>query len=114
MTLDVAGLPFDGAGAPLDLEPVTGPELVDGDPATGYRVLGAIDDRELGVWEITPGVVTDVESDEVFVVIAGEATVEFADGRPTLELRPGVVAALRDGDATTWTVRTTLRKIVVS
>jgi uncharacterized cupin superfamily protein len=45
----------------------------------------------------------------MFVVVSGRATVEVEDG-PTLELGPGVVGVLREGDRTTWTVRETLRK----
>ena len=65
---------------------------------------------ERGVWEITPGVVTDVEADEVFVVLSGRATIEFKDG-PTLEVGPGDVAVLPEGAVTRWTVHETLRKV---
>ncbi len=63
-----------------------------------------------GVWEITPGVVTDVEAHELFVVVSGRATIAIEDG-PTLEVGPGDVATLRAGDRTTWTIHETLRKI---
>jgi mannose-6-phosphate isomerase-like protein (cupin superfamily) len=33
---------------------------------------------------MTPGTMTDTEADELFVVLSGSATVEFADGRPAL------------------------------
>lgn len=73
-------------------------------PAPGGRVV------ERGVWEITPGVVTDVEADEVFVVLSGRATIEFENG-PTLEVGPGDVAVLPEGAVTRWTVHETLRKV---
>jgi uncharacterized cupin superfamily protein len=73
------------------------------DPATGRTV-------ERGIWEITPGVVADVEADELFVVLSGRATIEFADG-PTLEVGPGSVAVLPEGAVTRWTVHETLRKV---
>lgn len=73
------------------------------DPATGRTV-------ERGIWEITPGVVADVEADELFVVLSGRATIEFADG-PTLEVGPGSVAVLPEGAVTLWTVHETLRKV---
>ena len=63
-----------------------------------------------GVWQITPGVVSDVEADELFVVISGRATVEI-DGGPTLELEPGVAGVLRAGDRTVWRIHETLRKV---
>jgi uncharacterized cupin superfamily protein len=73
------------------------------DPATGRTV-------ERGVWQITPGVVADVEADELFVVLSGRATIEFADG-PTLEVGPGSVAVLPAGAVTRWSVHETLRKV---
>jgi hypothetical protein len=73
------------------------------DPATGRTF-------ERGIWEITPGVVADVEADELFVVLSGRATIEFADG-PTLEVGPGSVAVLPAGAVTRWTVHETLRKV---
>lgn len=63
-----------------------------------------------GIWEITPGVVTDVEADEVFVVLSGRATIEF-EGGATLEVGPGDVAVLPEGAVTRWTVHETLRKV---
>ena len=63
-----------------------------------------------GVWQITPGVIEDVEADEIFVVVAGRATVEVHDG-PTLELEPGVVGVLKAGDHAVWRIHETLRKV---
>jgi uncharacterized cupin superfamily protein len=63
-----------------------------------------------GVWEITPGTVTDVEADELFVVLSGSATIACEDG-PTLEVGPGDVCRLRAGQRTVWTVHETLRKV---
>ena len=63
-----------------------------------------------GIWQMTPGVVTDTEADEIFVVLAGRATVEFADGT-VMEVGPGDVAVLTEGAKTTWTVHETLRKV---
>ena len=45
----------------------------------GELVLTPVPGGELGVWEAAPGVQTDVEVDEVFVVLAGAATVEVVD-----------------------------------
>lgn len=62
-----------------------------------------------GIWQITPGVVTDTEADELFVVVGGRATIEV-EGGDTLEVGPGSACVLREGDKTTWTVHETLRK----
>ena len=79
----------------------------------GTAVLGELGGRTIGVWEISPSVSTDVESEEFFVVLAGEGTIQFSDGSPDLVLRAGVVGRLAAGAATTWTVTQTLRKIYI-
>jgi uncharacterized protein len=87
--------------------------IVEGAPEAGSRALAAVAGVEVGVWEMTPGTATDVESDEVFVVLSGSATVSFHDGE-LIHLRPGSVVRLRAGDRTTWVVHETLRKIYVA
>lgn len=102
---------------PLGPLPLAAGTVLAGDPVAGVAVLtaddGADDGPEVGVWELTPGTVTDVETDEVFVVLAGAGSVTFADGS-SIELAPGVVVRLRAGDATTWVVTETLRKVYVA
>lgn len=95
-------------------EPVPADQTVDGEPSTAASTLTTFGEVEIGVWEMTPGTMTDVEADEVFVVLAGAATVEFADGTPSLQLRPGDVVRLAAGARTTWTVTETLRKIYLT
>lgn len=99
------------ASLPLDHEPLPPEQVLAGAPTTGWRVLDDRDRTELGVWEMTPGVATDVEVDEVFVVLFGDATLEHEDGGEPLELRPGSVVRLAAGSRTRWTVRSTLRKV---
>ncbi|WP_022926877.1 cupin domain-containing protein [Patulibacter americanus] len=100
---------------PLALDPE---QVVEGTPETSALTLeehlhagGVL--VEHGIWQITPGVATDVEVDEVFVVVSGRATVEN-EGGPTLELAPGTVGTLRAGDRTVWRVHETLRKVYVA
>jgi uncharacterized cupin superfamily protein len=95
---------------PCQLAPVEPSTVLDGDPCTGSRALAAVAGAEVGVWEMTPGTATDVEVDEVFVVLSGSATLAFDDGT-VLELRPSSTVRLRAGDRTTWTVHETLRKV---
>lgn len=95
---------------PCPLAPVEPSTVLSGDPRTGSRALAAVAGAEVGVWEMTPGTASDVEVDEVFVVLSGSATVEFDDGS-VLELRPCTTVRLRAGDRTTWTVHETLRKV---
>lgn len=56
---------------------------------------------------------TDVEADELFIVLSGAATVRFADGG-VIELGPGSVGRLHEGQRTVWTVTETLRKVYFS
>ncbi|KYH43802.1 cupin [Branchiibius sp. NY16-3462-2] len=97
----------------IPLEPLEADDVVEGSPLAGSVALTTLGDNEVGVWEMTPGVCTDVETDEVFVVLSGSASVRFEDGT-TLELHPGSVVRLYDGEHTTWTVRETLRKIYLA
>ena len=94
------------APGPLDPE-----QIVSGAPeVTGKVVWESADGRQVhGIWQITPGVVTDTEADELFVVVSGSATIEV-EGGPTLTVGPGDMAVLREGDRRTWTVHETLRK----
>lgn len=97
--------------AELEPEPLEPEQILSGTPeVTGKVVWESPDGRQVrGIWQITPGVVTDTEADELFVVISGSATIEV-EGGPTLTVGPGDMAVLREGDRTTWTVHETLRK----
>ena len=126
------GLVVQATTIALEHEPLPPDQVVAGAPTTGLAVLvegavagggsegggSAIDKPdnsrpEIGVWEMTPGTATDVEVDEVFVVIAGRATV-LMPGLDAVELTPGSVVQLTAGMATTWTVHETLRKLYIA
>lgn len=87
--------------------------VIAGAPRAGLRALDEVAGAKVGIWEMTPGTATDVEIDEVFVVIAGSASVELGHGK-VLRLAPGSVARLDAGERTTWTVHETLRKIYIA
>ncbi|MGW1279098.1 cupin domain-containing protein [Streptomyces tsukubensis] len=97
--------------AALEPDPLDPAQIVSGAPEVSGKLLWESPDGRLlrGIWQITPGVVTDVEEDEMFVVVSGRATVEV-EGGPTLRIGPGDLGVLRRGDRTTWTVQETLRK----
>lgn len=80
--------------------------------ATGVAMLAATDDLEVGVWEHPAGVSTDVETDEVFVVLSGSGRVVLEDGT-VLPLRPGTVGVLAGGTRTRWEIDEPLRKVWV-
>jgi uncharacterized cupin superfamily protein len=98
----------------LEHEPVPAEQSVSGEPQTGIAELGEFGGLQAGVWEMTPGVMRDVEADELFVVLAGAASVEFDDGSPTLTLGAGDVVRMKQGAKTLWTVTETLRKLYLT
>ena len=107
----IAGFVTDAAELALVHEPVNASQVVAGSPTTAVSEL----DETTGVWEMSPGAMSDVEVDEVFVVLSGEATVDFVEPeRPSIELHAGSVARLEAGVRTVWTVRETLRKVYVA
>jgi uncharacterized cupin superfamily protein len=96
----------------IPLQDVPAEQRVSGAPRTGSVPLEKAGGTVVGVWEMTPGVMRDVEVDEILTVLSGAATVEFQDGgRITLE--PGAVARLHAGQHTIWSVTETLRKVYV-
>ena len=99
---------------PLDEEPVPDDQRVAGEPTTAAATLTEFDGLEVGVWEMTPGTMRDVEADEVFVVLSGSASVDFVDGSPPLRLGPGDVVRLAAATQTVWTVNETLRKVYLT
>ena len=98
----------------LDHEAVPADQLVSGHPHTGIVELGKFGGLEVGIWEMTPGVMRDVESEEIFVVLAGSALIEFDDGTAPLTVRTGDVVRLAAGARTVWTVAETIRKVYLT
>ncbi len=96
----------------IPLGDVTAEQRISGAPKTGSVQIEKFGGTVVGVWEMTPGVMRDVEVDEILTVLAGKATVAFQDGK-TITLEPGIVARLHAGQHTVWTVTETLRKVYV-
>lgn len=103
------------SAAVLQLETEVAQGAVAGNPVIGHLSLEDEPSLSIGVWEITPGTVTDIEVDEVFVVLEGDGTVDVeADDRhdaTSFTLKAGDVVRLSAGMRTTWTIRRTLRKV---
>ena len=100
---------------PLVHEPLPADEVIAGAPTTAVVVLDDTGDREIGIWEMTPGTARDTEADELFVVLSGRATIVFEDpALAELEIGPGSVVRLAEGMRTTWTVTETLRKVYIA
>lgn len=103
--------PLVALAVDIPLEKVSLEDVLDGEPSAGAVVLGEFAGREYGVWEMTPGSVSDVENDEFFVVVAGAGSVEFLDDEVVVQLVPGSVLTLTAGARTIWSVTQTLRKV---
>jgi uncharacterized cupin superfamily protein len=82
-------------------------------PSSGWTQIGTIAGAAIGVWEHSVGVSTDVEDDEIFVILSGQCTVATADGDIT-EFGPGDMGRLEGGIRTTWNVHEPVRKVWVS
>ena len=100
------------ADSELEADPLEPGQVVAGRPEVRALALHDGDDLAVGIWQHSVGTSTDVEADEIFVVLSGRATVAVVDG-PTLEIGPGDVGLLPAGARTTWTVHQPLRKVYV-
>jgi uncharacterized protein len=101
---------FDATSAGLRYTELPEEKCPDGALITGVEMLAATDGLEVGIWEHPVGRSTDIETDEVFVVLSGSGRVLLVDGT-VLELRPGTVGVLAAGTPTTWEIDETLRKV---
>jgi uncharacterized cupin superfamily protein len=110
----LAGFALHAAAIELATTSLPAAQVIAGAPRVGTAVIGTLGSCEVGVWEITPSVTTDVESAEFFIVLSGAATVCFADGSPSLVLTAGSIGHLHAGAATTWHVTETLRKVYLA
>lgn len=101
---------FDAASVDVALKALPPDQCPDGIVRTGSHVLARTDAYEVGVWVHEAGRSTDVETDEVFVVISGRGRVLLEDGTE-LALAPGTVGVLYAGTRTTWEIDEPLRKV---
>ncbi len=94
----------------LEPEELHPDQILSGDPKTYLLVLAESEDgAESGLWRCTPGIVTDTEVEESFLVITGRATIEFEDGT-SVKVGPGDTHRFSGGENTVWTVEETLLK----
>ncbi|MEO7127222.1 MAG: cupin domain-containing protein [Nakamurella sp.] len=115
MTQLPAGSAFDPTTIGVEFEPIDQDQVRSGSPQTRYLDVDETDHRTIGVWEHTAGVSTDVEVDEVFVVLAGSGSLAFEGPvLPSIDLRPGTIVRLTAGMRTVWTITETLRKVYIA
>lgn len=97
---------------PVEHVPLAAVDVLGGEPTSGTTPLLMRGGVEVGVWEVTPGIATAVEFDELFVVLSGRGQLEI-EGGASIPLTPGTTVRLEAGDRTTWIVDETLRKVYV-
>jgi uncharacterized cupin superfamily protein len=99
------------ADVDLEPDPLDPASVVSGSPEAWNRVVWESDDGRVirGVWQMSPGVATDTEAHEMFVVVSGRVTIAV-EGGATFDVGPGDMGVLEEGAHTTWTVHDTLRK----
>lgn len=117
-----------GLEVSLELEAVDETAVVAGEPRQGILALGLLGSTqdaapiEAGIWELRAGTVTDVEAEEIFIVLSGGATIELLkvpEGRSgqqgqRFKVKPGDVMRLAAGTRTRWTVPDHIRKVYIT
>lgn len=82
-------------------------------PTAATEPLAELGSVAVSLWEMTEGVVADIENDECLLVLRGAGSIRFEDG-DLVELAPGAMVRLSAGERTEWTVTQTLRAVLVS
>ncbi|TDZ93508.1 cupin domain-containing protein [Mycobacteroides salmoniphilum] len=103
---------INAAAWELDLEALT-EGVITGEPRAGAQAIYSIWGVEIGIWEMTPGAASDVEEDEIFVVLSGLGSIQHEDGSIT-PLHPGRLVRLHAGHRNTWHVTHTIRKVYLT
>ncbi|MEU4244900.1 cupin domain-containing protein [Actinoplanes sp. NPDC026619] len=103
------------ADVAVEHSPAGADEVVSGAPTLGTTPITTLGDTEVevGVWEMSVGAVRDVEVDEVFLVLAGAATITVDGGAP-VAIAVGDLVRLDAGTKTVWEVSAPLRKLYVA
>ena len=103
---DLRALPLTGESHP-------GTWVEGGWPVARTQPLDDLAGLRISAWEITAGVVADLEQDEYLLVLSGAAVVRI-EGGPAVELSPHALLRLGEGDRTEWTVTEDVRAFLVS
>lgn len=101
-----------GPATAVPTAPIDPDQVMTGAPTAGVLEFDHVD-IPCGLWEHSVGTSTDIEVDEVFVVLSGEARIDVA-GEGSLTVGPGDVVHLTAGSRTTWTVTAPMRKFWVT
>ncbi|MBL5975038.1 MAG: DUF861 domain-containing protein [Candidatus Leucobacter sulfamidivorax] len=64
-----------------------------------------------GIWQMAPGTLTNFPGPETITLISGRATVTVDQTGETVELTPGDLFVIDEGETATWVVHETVRKV---
>jgi uncharacterized protein len=103
----------DVLALPLTERSHAGVWIEGGWPVASTKVLGHVASNRIAVWEVTGGVVADIENDELILILAGSGRLRFEDGE-NVELHPGTCVRLHAAERTEWTVLTTMRALTIT
>ncbi|MGO1537573.1 MAG: cupin domain-containing protein [Yaniella sp.] len=110
-----AALNIDLKQEPIEAEQKVADKTPHSTVTTGFIELGELNGNQVGIWAMSVGEMTDVETDEYFVVLSGRGTVrvlaENGFAEQSQNLFTGSVVRLHAGMHTVWTVEETLRKV---
>lgn len=101
---------FDATSATVTHEELDEARSLAPGTSTGLSELVSDVGLDVGVWEHSVGSSRDTFGGEVFVVLEGRGRVR-CDSGGVIELAPGVVGVLHEGDMTTWEIEEPLRKV---
>lgn len=104
---------FNAVDLPLVHRPLGQDDSGLSEVTTAVATLATLGDMEVGVWEHSVGVSTDIEVEKVFVVLSGAGHVTCDEGG-VINLAPGVVGLLPVGARTTWTITDPVRKVWIT
>jgi len=101
---------FDAFAVEVDHEPFA----ADAEPSEGassaIAELTSDVGLEVGIWEHSVGNSHASYGPEMFVILEGRGRITDANGG-VIELKPGVVGVLHEGDDTTWEITEKIRKV---
>jgi len=96
-----------------DLDPVTffSQEQTGGAAiSTSLLQSGSIEGVGYGFWEMGVGSAQWTSTDEIFIVHSGRGVLHVAEGED-IELQPGTIVRVTEGDQCRWQITETLRKV---
>lgn len=110
-----AALDVDLRPQPIEAEQKVADATQHSTATTGFAELGELNGNHVGIWAMSVGEMTDVETDEYFVVLSGRGTLrvlaENGFAEQSQDLVAGSVVRLHAGMHTVWKVQEMLRKV---